>query len=113
MLIVNLESTSNMPGDSVVKSCDKKPQLGNEAFVLTLPGDVLDVSLLVNKQKKFRTRNGRDGALAAMKNLEKDGLGKLVVKSSKGTVTVSQYINHHLPQQVVTLLMQITLWFNF
>lgn len=45
---------------------------------------------VVNKKKKFRCRGGRDGALAAMKNLEKDGLGTLQVKSSKGTVKVSQ-----------------------
>ena len=79
-----------MPNGSERKSSDKKEQLNNEAFVLTIPGNVLDVSLLVNKKKKFRCRAGRDGALAAMKNLEKDGLGTLQVKSSKGTVKVSQ-----------------------
>ena len=61
----------------------------NEAFVLTLPGQYLDVSTLVNKKKKFRCRGGKDGALNAMKNLEESGLGKLVVKKSKGSIKVS------------------------
>ena len=56
--------------------------------MLTLPGHCLDVSLLVNKQKKFRTRGGREGALSAMKNLEEKGLGKLVLKKSKGSIKV-------------------------
>lgn len=61
----------------------------NEAFVLTLPGGVLDVSFLVNKKKKFRSKGGRDGAIGTMQKLEKDGLGKLVMKKSKGTIKVS------------------------
>ena len=60
----------------------------NEAFVLTLPGKVLDVSILVNKRKKFRSRGGKDGALKAMKGLEEAGMGNLVLKKSKGSVKV-------------------------
>ena len=52
-------------------------QQSNKAFVLTLPGRILDVSLLVNR-KKFCSRGGRDGAVAAMRQLEENGLGKLV-----------------------------------
>ena len=60
----------------------------NEAYVLLLPGKQLDVSQLVNKKKKFRTRIGRDGALSAMSNLETNGIGSLVLKASKGSVKV-------------------------
>ena len=60
----------------------------NEAYVLLLPGKQLDVSQLGNKKKKFRTRGGRDGALSAMRNLETNGIGSLVLKASKGSVKV-------------------------
>ena len=63
-------------------------QQSNEAFVLTLPGKKLDVSWLVNRKKKFRSRGGRDGALDAMRQLELDGMGKLVLKKSKGSIKV-------------------------
>lgn len=64
----------------------------NEALVLCLPGEKLDVSHIVNKQKKFRDRGGRDGALAAMQQLEKDGLGELILKKSRGSVKVCFHI---------------------
>ena len=67
------------------------PQESNGAFVLTLPGKILDVSLFVNRKKKVRSRGGRDGALAAMRQLEEDGLGKLVLKKSKGSIKVGMY----------------------
>ena len=60
----------------------------NEAFVLTLLGKSLDVSQLVNKKKKFRSRGGRDGAMQAMQELERDDSGKLVLKKSKGSIKV-------------------------
>ena len=47
---------------------------------------------LVNKKKKFRSRGGRDGALSAMKQLEEDNLGKLVVKKCKGSIKVFLHI---------------------
>ena len=68
-------------------------QSSNEAFVLSLPGKQLDVSSLVNKKKKFRSRGGRDGALSAMKSLEDNGLGKLVVKQCKGSIKVGVHID--------------------
>lgn len=46
------------------------------------------MSTLVNKKKKFRNRGGRDAAMAAMKNLEGEGLGKLILKKSKGSMKV-------------------------
>ncbi len=72
---------------SVVSS--KFSNKSNETFVLMLPGAILDVSHLVNIKKKFRNRDGRSGALDAMKKLEEDGLGKLVLKKHKGQVKVS------------------------
>jgi hypothetical protein len=62
------------------------PKISNEAFVLTLPGKSLDVSLLVNKKKKFRSRGGREGALQTMQQLEEEGLGRLVPKKAKGSI---------------------------
>lgn len=59
-----------------------------KAFILTIPGDILDVSFLVNKKKKFRNRGGRDAAIESMKELECEGMGKLVLKDSKGPVKV-------------------------
>ena len=41
--------------------------------------------------KKFRSRGGRDGALTAMRQLEADDLGKLVLKKSKGSIKVLLY----------------------
>ena len=58
-------------------------------YLLFRDSSYLDVSTLVNKKKKFWYRGGKDGALNAMKNLEKSGLGKLVVKKSKGSIKVS------------------------
>ena len=71
----------------------KSGVVSNEAFVLTLPGKTLDLSQLVNIKKKFRHRGGKDGALSAMKKLE-DGMGKLVVKKSKGSVKVCNCCIH-------------------
>ena len=77
-------------GSAPTTSSSLRPKSSsNESFVLLLPGRQLDVSSLVNKRKKFRNRGGRDGALLAMKKLEENGLGKLVVKQSKGSVKVS------------------------
>ena len=42
----------------------------------------------MNKKKKFRNRGGRDGAISAMQALQDDGMGKLVLKKSKGSVKV-------------------------
>ena len=68
-----------------------KPAASNEGFVLCLPGQKLDVSLIINK-KKFRNRGGRDGAMAAMRKLDEDGLGKLIMRKSKGSIRVSRVI---------------------
>ena len=44
------------------------------------------------KKKKFRNRGGRDGAMAAMRKLDEDGLGKLIMRKSKGSIRVSRVI---------------------
>ena len=57
--------------------------VSNGAYVLTLSGNYLDVSALVNKKKKFRFRGGKDGALKAMKQL-----ALIINKLKKGSVKV-------------------------
>ena len=59
----------------------------NEALCLTLPGNELDLSALL-KDKKFRGRGNKEGALQAMRILEEDELGKLEEKQTKGSVKV-------------------------
>lgn len=53
-----------------------------EGFCLTLPGVQLDVSVLL-KEKKFRGKGNKDGALQAMRNLQEEGLGQLKEKENK------------------------------
>lgn len=50
-------------------------------FCLQLPGKVLNLSALL-AAKKFRSRGNKDGALAAFRELEKAGLGKLFKEDS-------------------------------
>ena len=59
----------------------------NEALCLTLPGNQLDLSALL-KDKKFRGRGNKEGALQAMRSLEEVELGKLEEKQTKGSVKV-------------------------
>ncbi len=54
-----------------------------EALLLTHPGTVLELTK-INMAKKFRNRGDIQGR--AMKNLERDGLGKLVQNKSRGSV---------------------------
>lgn len=64
-----------------------------EGFCLTLPGKQLDLSILL-KEKKFRHKGNKEGALRAMRILEDDGLGRLEEKklSNKSSVKVRTYI---------------------
>jgi hypothetical protein len=59
-----------------------------EAFCLTLQGQQLNLSALL-KEKKFRHRGHKEGALQAMRNLMDDDMGKLEESSAKGSVRVS------------------------
>ena len=92
---MHLNLISHLAGDGQKGVQSQKESLSNETYVLTLSGKCLDVSHLVNK-KKFRSRGGRDGALNAMKHLEEDKLGKLAVKTEKGSIKVcSEMIVYH------------------
>ena len=55
---------------------------GTAAYVLLLPGPVLDISAL-NTAHKFRERGNKEGAVAAIKKLEAAGLG--MVKEERAT----------------------------
>ena len=59
----------------------------NEALCFTLPGSELNLSALL-KDKKFRGRGNKEGALQAMRILEEDERGKLEEKQTKGSVKV-------------------------
>jgi hypothetical protein len=63
-----------------------------EAFCLTLQGQQLNLSALL-KEKKFRHRGHKEGALQAMRNLMDDDMGKLEESSAKGSVRVSIMTN--------------------
>ena len=52
------------------------------SFILLLPGKLLDISAL-NTSHKFRNHGNKEGAVAAIKELEAAGLG--VVKEEKAT----------------------------
>ena len=63
--------------------------VSNARLCLLLPGNTLDLSTLLFL-KKFHFRGNKEGALAAMRLLEREGLGKLIPKSSRrGASTVS------------------------
>ena len=68
-------------------------QESTEALILGLPGDILDVSYWVNKKRRFRNRGGIEGALQAMKNLQKNKMGTLEQKKGKGSVKVRLFIH--------------------
>lgn len=55
---------------------------GTAGYVLLLPGKVLDISAL-NTSHKFRGRGNKEGAVAAINELETAGLG--VVKEERAT----------------------------
>ena len=55
---------------------------GTAGFMLLLPGKVLDISSL-NSSHKFRGRGNKEGAVAAIKELESAGLG--VVQENTAT----------------------------
>ena len=56
------------------------------AFILTLPGKVLDISAL-NSQHKFRDRGKKQGAVDAIEHLEEAGLG--IIHKERATAMVS------------------------
>ena len=72
-----------------------------EGFCLTLPGKQLDLSVLL-KEKKFRHKGNKEGALRAMRILEEDGLGRLDEKklSNKSSVKVRTYIHVYVDRTI-------------
>ena len=67
--------------------------LSNAQLCLLQSGKILDLTTLLNL-KKFRHKGNKPGALAAMRMLEREGLGKLIPKCARrGASTVSLY-NH-------------------
>jgi len=62
------------------------------AFCLLLPGATLDLSSLL-AAKRFRYKNGKKGALLAMKLLQRENLGELLSKkATRGTSSVSDRV---------------------
>ena len=63
------------------------------SFCLTIPGKMLHISTLLAK-KFFRNRGNKDGAVRAIKMLEKGGLGTVYEdKPVSGTTVVNIIIN--------------------
>ena len=63
--------------------------ISTAAYCLLLTGVTLDLSSLLSS-KKFRTKGGKEGALAAMRLLQSDGLGTLTgQKAHRGVSMVS------------------------
>lgn len=102
MYLLDVLFLGSTPAQAAIPSQICKPKgssLSTEAFTLTLPGKCLDVSYLCNKKKKYRTRGNTEGALEAMKKLEEKGLGKLILKSCKGSVKVSRIFSYlYIPE---------------
>ncbi len=69
---------------------DKETLLrGTAAFMITLPGKILDISAL-NSQHKFRDRRKKQGAVDAIGHLEEAGLGVIhKERATRGTALVS------------------------
>ena len=63
------------------------------AYCLLLPGKVLNLSALL-QAKKFRGKGNKEGAVAALEELHKAGLGKLIsADSRRGASSVSIQFN--------------------
>ena len=59
------------------------------AFMLTLPGKILDISAL-NNQHKFQDRGKKQGAVDAIEHLQETGLGVVhKERATRGTSLVS------------------------
>ena len=76
-------------GDENIALPESDMTLSNAKLCLLLPGNTLDLSTLLIL-KKFRCRGNKEGALAAMRLLKREGLGKLIPKCARrGTSAVS------------------------
>ena len=65
----------------------------NAAYTLSQPGSTLSLSALL-VAKKYRDRGGKEAAIKAMRELERNGLGKLIEKPARhGTSAVRNLTN--------------------
>ena len=86
-----INNVLNIDDGETFDSTDEETIL-NAAYCLLFPGKCLDLSALL-VAKKFRHRGNKEGAVSALKLLEKDGLGKLIPKTAhRGASTVSTAI---------------------
>ena len=77
---------------------------GTAAYMLTLPGRVLDISAL-NSQHKFRDRGKKQGAVDAIQHLEEAGLGVVhKERATRGTALVSVINPWHMCAARVTVI---------
>ena len=74
-----------------------------EEFCLTLPGKKLVISDLLFG-KKFRHRGGKIGAMEAFRNLETDGLGRLIPVPGGRVSDIAKGILSHQGQQGMQLV---------
>ena len=80
--------TCNTPDDTDDPKNVTSEDDATAAFCLTLPGETLYLTPLLNCNK-FRNRDNKDGAVRAFVQLEEEGLGKtLIIGGSKGTAQV-------------------------
>jgi len=92
-----------LTADKEGQSSSKSAPISTEAFCLTLPGRILNVTAL-NYAKKFRNRGNKDVALQALKRLEEDGLGRLEeVGSSHSGNIVSSLCSFHASRRAETI----------
>ena len=73
-------------GNSMYTS-SKPDDKANAAYCLTLPGKKLYLQPLLG-QKKFRHRDNKRGTVKAIYLLEKEELGKVILRSSKSSVVI-------------------------
>ena len=75
--------------DTVCVNPSDRGNMSTAAYCLLLTGATLDLSSLLSS-KKFRNKGGKEGALAAMRLLQSDGLGVLTgQKAHRGASMVS------------------------
>ena len=68
--------------------------ISTAAYCLLLTGATLDLSSLLSS-KKFRTKGGKEGALAAMRLLQSDGLGTLTGQKAHRGVSMVSIVDYH------------------
>ena len=80
---IKMDLEVNVAGYEAGVNAAKNP----EGYVLLLPGTTLFITAL-NEKKKFRDMGNKQGAVAAINNLERDDLGMVVSNTAQGTAKV-------------------------